>query len=313
MDQQQATPTLSVCIPAYNAAPLLRNCLESLYRQSFRDFEVIITDDSTNNQTENLAKELSSRLPIRYYHHEKPLGSPANWNSALDKATGRLVMVLHQDDWLSSPDSLALFVDAFSGQPDVDFVFGKIEPEERPERVARFPALIARLGNRPEIILMQNIIGPPSNVMFRNQADQRFDEQLIWVVDYELYYRWLKEGKKYKYIEKKLVEIGRHEEQITSKLEKHPDLKLKEEFYLLRKYENKTALSMVLYDHYWRGIRNTRRVMGDGVCETLVRTSPLPIVQLWKAQKKWSPAILKKGALSKLLMIFSWLGHKLKH
>lgn len=298
--------TLSICIPAYNAADLLRRCLDSIVQQTIQPDEVIITDDSTDDHTRVLAQLYEQWLPIRYEHHEKALGSPANWNRGLSLAKGKWVMVLHQDDWFSSPDSIGYFMDAASLHPDIEFVFGEIAPDEKPEEIEKIPVKINQLPTNPELILRQNLIGPPSNVMFRNKQEY-FDEKLFWVVDFEMYFRWLKNGRDFYYIPRKLVEIGRHEQQITAYCDLHPEVKLRENAYLLTKHQQQIRMDIPLYDYYWRQIRNTAASIPKTEMAELSQQFPPLMQQQWNLQQKLSAGNLQKGWFSKIMMIFSWL------
>lgn len=307
MDPKPALPhpLLSICIPAFNAAPLLKRCLDSIAAQDLRDFEVIVTDDSSQMETAELVQAYATRLPIRYEHHNKGLGSPGNWNRALDLARGKWVMVLHQDDWLSSPGSLRRFMDAVSSGPDIFFAFGKIEPDEKASEARSIPQRIPLLRRRPEWIIRQNIIGPPSNVVFRNEG-HRFDPELFWVVDFEMYYRWLTEGREYKYIPEKLVEIGRHDEQVTAYCDRNPDIKLRENAMLLGKHASSVQIGLGLYDYYWRQVRNTARAVPDRMAG-LAQGFPPVMQRQWRAQQRLDRSMLQKGWYSKIMMIISWL------
>ncbi len=302
----QSNWSLSICIPAYNAAALLRRCLDSIVQQTIQPDEVIITDDSTDDKTRTLAQLYRQWLPIKYEHHENALGSPANWNRGLSLAKGKWVMVLHQDDWFSSPKSIDYLMHAAMPHPEIDFVFGMIEPDEKPEEIEKIPSKIRLLAGKPELILMQNLIGPPSNVMFWNRQEY-FDENLFWVVDFEMYFRWLKEGRVFNYIPTKVVEIGRHEQQITAYCDLHPEVKLRENAYLLSKHEKKINIDIQLYDYYWRQIRNTAASISAAEMKQLSQHFPRLMQQQWERQQRLSAENLQKGWFSKIMMIFSWL------
>ena len=103
-------PKVSICIPAYNRPDTLRRCLKSIAGQSFRDFEVIITDDSLTDNVEKAVNEFRDMLAIRYYKNNVRLGSPKNWNSAVRRANGKYIKIIHHDDWFSTENSLSIYV-----------------------------------------------------------------------------------------------------------------------------------------------------------------------------------------------------------
>ncbi len=99
------TPILSICIPAYNRPLWFRRALDSivvgneLYAPSI---EIIVTDDSDSRECEEIIKEVDDRWTDKftYEHHAERLGMVENWNRAICLATGRYVLVLHDDDFL---------------------------------------------------------------------------------------------------------------------------------------------------------------------------------------------------------------------
>jgi glycosyltransferase involved in cell wall biosynthesis len=92
--------TVSICIPAYNAAPYLRQCLESALAQTFGDFEIILVDNASTDDTFAIANEyahIDSR--IRLYKNPRNLGFLRNFNRCLDLAGGEWLKFLCTDDW----------------------------------------------------------------------------------------------------------------------------------------------------------------------------------------------------------------------
>ncbi len=95
-----APPLVTFAIPAYNRPALLRETLASLAAQEqCRDFEVVVCDDGGLAETRRVVKECG--LPrVRFFLNQPALGGVGNWNRCLALATGRWVMVLHEDDTL---------------------------------------------------------------------------------------------------------------------------------------------------------------------------------------------------------------------
>ncbi len=88
-------PTVSVIIPTYNRKALLRQALESVFAQSYRDFEVIVIDDGSTDGTEEALRPLFER--IRYL--SKPNGGPASArNRGIKEARGDYIAFLDSDD-----------------------------------------------------------------------------------------------------------------------------------------------------------------------------------------------------------------------
>src|SRR3989344_6387452 len=97
---------VSICIPTYKQVDYLRKTLNSVLVQDFHDYELIITDDSSDDSVKNLLKEFDFKGKLKYYHNKIALGSPANWNYSLKQATGEYIKILHHDDFFTADNSL---------------------------------------------------------------------------------------------------------------------------------------------------------------------------------------------------------------
>ncbi|KAF0132912.1 MAG: glycosyl transferase family protein [Candidatus Saganbacteria bacterium] len=91
------SPKVSVCIPNFNRSNYLKEAIDSVLSQTFTDFELIIVDDlSTDNSAEVVRSYSDSR--IKFYVNKRNLGLVGNWNECLSKASGEYVSILHNDD-----------------------------------------------------------------------------------------------------------------------------------------------------------------------------------------------------------------------
>jgi glycosyltransferase involved in cell wall biosynthesis len=95
------SPTFTIFIPTYNRAYILPKALESIENQTFRDFEVLILDDGSTDNTKEVVQEWSARtgIPVRYYWHENR-GTPRTWNRGAQLAHGKLFVYLDSDNRL---------------------------------------------------------------------------------------------------------------------------------------------------------------------------------------------------------------------
>jgi len=118
-------PVVSVITPAYTAAHTLRACVGSIRAQSFQDWEHIIVDDGSTDNTWALLNELSgedSRLRIM---QQANAGQGKTRNVAIEAARGRYIALLDADDW-SLPERLEMQVAFLDAHPDVDVLGGAI-------------------------------------------------------------------------------------------------------------------------------------------------------------------------------------------
>ena len=97
-------PFFSVCIPIYNGEKTIIDALKSLEGQTFREFEVIIVDDnSTDDSYEKVKKYLEgSNISYNLYRNKENLGMVGNWKRIIEPATGKYIATLHQDDLYKS-------------------------------------------------------------------------------------------------------------------------------------------------------------------------------------------------------------------
>lgn len=116
-------PKVSVVIAAYNHAPFVRECVESVRAQTFGDWEILVTDDGSTDGTAEILSELASTDPrIRINLFAVNQGACVAINDAIARARGELVAVLNSDDrWL--PEKLGRQVDFLDRHPDHAAVF----------------------------------------------------------------------------------------------------------------------------------------------------------------------------------------------
>ena len=115
----------SVCIPAYNRAHHLRALLDSIFSQSFRDFEIVICEDRSpeREQITAIVREYESRYSgvLRYFQNEANLGYDGNIRNLVDKAAGRFCFFMGNDDILC-PDALETVAGVIKRHPSVGLV-----------------------------------------------------------------------------------------------------------------------------------------------------------------------------------------------
>jgi glycosyltransferase involved in cell wall biosynthesis len=187
---------VSVCIPAYCQPVGVARALRSVMNQSYRDFEVVVTDDSPDDIVERVVRPFTADCRVAYYRNPRTLGSPENWNEAVRRSSGRYVKLLHHDDWFLRPDSLARFVALLDRHPAADFAFSAAEIRGHDRKFlsvhAPGPRALARLRRDPEVLFSGNVIGSPSATIYRRRPGLEYDPRLKWLVDVEYYMRLLR-------------------------------------------------------------------------------------------------------------------------
>lgn len=103
-------PLISVIIPTYNRGALIKSSIESVEKQTFQDFEIIVVDDGSTDDTEQVIAELGQHR-IRYIRHDKNRGANVARNTGIQEAKGEYIAFQDSDDtW--HPKKLAKQVDA---------------------------------------------------------------------------------------------------------------------------------------------------------------------------------------------------------
>jgi glycosyltransferase involved in cell wall biosynthesis len=236
-------PTISICIPAYKQPDNLRRLLESIEIQTYTDFEVIITDDSPDDCLVEVINNLSWSFSIQHYKNATALGSPGNWNSAISRANGKWVKLMHHDDWFEDEHSLQFFFDATLEHPAARFFYcetwifdtkslDKFIYKPNPEKDALFKS-------HPAVLFHANVIGAPTTTLIQKDAFQLYDTNLIWLVDIEHYIRSMEQLGIIKITKPLIVTSASQAHQLTTVLLNNKDVELREYFYCFNKFNQK--------------------------------------------------------------------------
>jgi glycosyltransferase involved in cell wall biosynthesis len=111
------SPLVSICTPTYNRPGYLRQVVASCQAQTYPHFELIITDNSTNNESADLASQWTDPR-VRYYRNDGNIGPTESVLRGLSLAKGKYIKILMDDD-LIKPRSLELMVKALEENPSV--------------------------------------------------------------------------------------------------------------------------------------------------------------------------------------------------
>lgn len=121
------SPKVSVCIASYNHARYLREMLDSVLAQTFRDFEIVVVDDGSQDNSLDILKEYSKKFDnIKIFTHEKHAnkGISITTNLAIKKSRGDFVSFVGSDDVLY-PEALEYQIKEIEKRSGLAFVYGK--------------------------------------------------------------------------------------------------------------------------------------------------------------------------------------------
>lgn len=303
--------TISICIPAYKNVEFLKKLLDSIAIQTFNDYEVVICDDSPDTSVADFIASYTGIVNLIFERNRQNLGTPENWNACVEKAKGNWIKIMHDDDAFSSSDSLQHFADQIHQHPDASFMFSSyynVDVNTAHRRLVNYPAWRRRLlKSNPATLLSQNIIGPPSVVLYRSDKNIKFDRRFKWLVDIDFYARYLA-NRSVHYIDTPLVDIGVNEFQVTKQSSLVREVEIPEYFGFLEKFGEKALDNLFVYDAWWRLFRNLQlftveeiRMAGyDGKV-------PLKLQRMLRFQSKLPYSLLSAGVTSKLLMLIHFV------
>ncbi len=304
-------PEISICIPAYKRLEYLERLLNSIAIQNFKNYEVIITDDSPDLSVSLFLENFRGIEKIYFHRNLQQLGTPENWNESIRKANGNWIKLMHDDDWFASENSLQLFFDAtkeskncsfiFSAHNDVEEISGKISAVH----MGFFGKLLLRKS--PLNLLKTQYIGAPSNTLIKRDVGLLYDNQFKWVVDFEYYIRCLQKTNCFYYVNKTLVNIGINKEQVTVASFRNPEVEIPENHAMLKKLGNPILRNICVYDYYWRFYRNLKIKNEEMVVKYYSQPLNPLLIQIMQFQNKIGFKILQNGILSKTFMIMNYL------
>jgi len=184
------TPTVSVIIPTYNRAHLVGRAIRSVLNQTFQDFEIIVVDDGSTDNTEEVVKSFNDPR-IRYIRHEQNRGGSAARNTGIRAASGEYIAFLDSDDeWL--PEKLARQVQLLRASDEtVGLVYTRVCYFDSTGKRHPGPVPKAR-GYVWQALLEENVIGTASSVIVRKACFDRvglFDERFPARQDREMWVR----------------------------------------------------------------------------------------------------------------------------
>jgi glycosyltransferase involved in cell wall biosynthesis len=202
---------VSVCVPVYNGANHLSECLRSIAEQQGVALEIVVGDDSSTDNSLEIVESIRREFPSVTWNilrNTDRLGMAGNWNACVEAASGDLVKVMGQDDILY-PRSLERQVSALSADPEIvlcacsaDILSAKGKKILKRKRnygegVHDGNKMISKCLHRAF-----NFIGEPVTAIFRKADLKRvggFDSSMSYFIDLDLWVRLLI-GKKYSFI-----------------------------------------------------------------------------------------------------------------
>ena len=202
---------VSVIIPVFNGASFLVEAVDSIQKSNFRDFEILLINDGSTDNSKMLCKILEEKYAnLRFFDFEKNQGLGRVLNFALKEARGNYICRLNQDDHML-PHRMARQVEFLESHPEIVAVGSHITHffDDGTKEILKY------LETDEEIKKIWHIVGPFSDpsVMYRRDVAMKVGgyEQSFWPVDdTHMWYKMGKEGKLAN-IQEPLVEVRWHD------------------------------------------------------------------------------------------------------
>jgi glycosyltransferase involved in cell wall biosynthesis len=299
-------PKVSVCIPTYNSEYFLPEAIQSVLKQSFTDYELIVIDNCSADNTQELMQNYINADPrICYLRNSDNKGMVKNWNLCLEKAKGEYIKFLFADDLLASEDAIKEMVSVLDRNPSVSLVASsrRIIDSSSKEidtwKYAENDIITAGFKVIKQCLLKnKNCIGEPSSVMFRKcQASRGFDEKYRQLVDQEMWFHLLEQGE-FAYLSEPLCAFRVHSQQQTN-VNAKSNASLYDMQFLLREYLNKPEINISLlsrkyiqYDfayQIWKTFRKHKSMSKDEAVSLISNYGIIQFILLMPIYKTCKP------------------------
>lgn len=214
--QLGTSPTVSIVICTYNAAPYLAETLESVLAQTYQDYEIIVVNDGSTDNTDQVITPYLDRLT---YLKQPNSGPGAARNTAFRHARGRYIALLDSDDqWL--PHYLATMLARLQSEPEIDVLY----PNAILFGVARWEGkLFQDLCPSSEPVTLEKFLTRECNVfisaLFKREILEEvgwFDESLRGSEDFDLWLRMLQHGYRFSFLREPLARYRKRADSLSS-------------------------------------------------------------------------------------------------
>lgn len=206
-------PKISVIMAAYNTEKYIAQSIESILNQSFKDFELIIIDDKSTDQTRNIVSEYAKRdIRIVILNNKYNSGVSATRNNGLKIARGEYIAIQDADD-ISELSRLQIQYDFLQLHPSIFLTGSSVTLFNNLNETIGYSTPILNQSRLKQNLLKKNCIYH-STIFFRNKG-YLYREKLRYGEDYDLFLRLLSVNLGIKCLKHKLVKYRVHTQSIT--------------------------------------------------------------------------------------------------
>jgi len=185
-------PKLSIIVPVYNVQNDIKRCIDSILRQEFKDYELLLIDDGSTDQSGVICDEYSSLDKRITVYHKKNGGQSSARNIGLNKAKGDYITFVDSDDLIKDYKTYSLLVDYLERNTDIDIIQYPHQQVENSHIIKTKicpPQLITSIEEFFLLLDWSNLLGEKGVItglvwdkIFRKNCigSTRFDEDMIY-------------------------------------------------------------------------------------------------------------------------------------
>ena len=213
---------VSVLIPVYNAEKFIRESINSILNQTFNDFELLILNDASQDNSEQIIHLIKDKR-LKYYKNASNLGISLSRNTLMKLAKGEYLAIMDNDD-LSLPDRFEKQVKYLDEHPDVTIVgswgrlFNHMPAPTLRDKIRKFIINMGWVWCQPEIVTMEETLRGNtcmhSSMMIRKKDFENnqieYNQQYTPAEDYDVLRQALQAGLKIRNIQEVLFEYNLH-------------------------------------------------------------------------------------------------------
>ncbi len=307
-------PKISIITIVYNGLPFLKECIESVLVQNHSDWELLISDDGSNDGSREYIDSLDDTR-IRVFKQEKNLGIFGNLNFLFKNAKSEISQILCQDDYFTSPDALKTILEYWdSASENVGFVRFNHLNERTRNLVSYEKSVVPKLIKAGEadfwLFVFGNIPGNLSNVSLKTEIVEKcgwFDQKLPFAGDFEF---WCRAARLYDMgVEGKLVtHVRKHDKQASVYLNFNGELFAQKIKVVNEIYSNIKIVTQFKSRFKLHGTLNYDSLQRDIAIKSLIKGN----TNYMKEINKWADsALYVDGTFNRWIIYFFSLGGRI--
>ncbi|MBS4012375.1 MAG: glycosyltransferase, partial [Bacteroidetes bacterium] len=242
-------PFISICIPTYNRAEFIEEAIQSVLEQNYDNFEIVIVDDGSTDNTRQIVESIDSNK-IRYYY-KKHSGAPDTRNKCIKHSHGEFLLWLGDDDLLDKY-ALSSYYDYLKQYPSIDVIYGQLQSFGKSNYLYKYNDWWRKNDKMIEFLLIGSPI-PDGGTLVRRSIYETlgyYDKHFNRAQDYEFWSRLaLSEKFNCKYVPQITYKYRIHEKNITGELSKNTNYSY--EIKILKNIISKAGVKKLFTQFDW--------------------------------------------------------------